>query len=91
MPLYEYKCEICGEEDEVLRPLNGLAPEHCGTTMRQLLCFPVMVKFKGDGGFPSRRKFLHGSAPYTTRSTKPWLSTDPNGKVNYLGGKEEDE
>ena len=50
--------------------------------------FPAMVKIKGSGGYPSRRKFVKGTAPFVSRSTKGWKSEDPSDKtVNYMGSK----
>ncbi len=34
--------------------------------MLQLATSPVMIKIKGEGGYPSRRKQWKGTAPFTT-------------------------
>ena len=78
MPIYAYKCE-CGLEIEKVQKIGEnatLCPE-CGAPMKKMPTFPAMVKMKGEGGYPSRRKFVKGSAPYTSRTTKAWLDTEP--------------
>ena len=86
MPLYEYSCNQCGHEVSSIQPITGTPPLCCGEQMEKRPSFPVMVKFKGEGGYPSRRKFLNGTAPYTTGKTKAWGSYDPSDKtVKPLG------
>lgn len=78
MPIYVYKC-VCGHKLEKVQKIGEnatLCPE-CGTLMKKMPTFPVMVKMKGEGGYPSRRKFVKGSAPYTSRTTKAWLDSEP--------------
>ena len=77
MPIYRYKCIKCNFELEIVQVLGATTPSHCGEKMIQLPTFPAMVKIKGEGGYPSRRKFVKGSAPYTSRDTKAWLDTEP--------------
>lgn len=88
MPIYDYRCEKCRKELSLVRSMDANCPTCCGQAMVRLLTTPALIKIKGMGGYPSRRKFLHGTAPYTTRSTKPWLSVDPSEKVNYLGTRD---
>lgn len=57
----------------------------CGQEMVKLPTFPAMIKIKGLGGYPSRRKFLGGTAPYTTRNTKVWGQHDPTKDIDYMG------
>lgn len=86
MPIYAFKCE-CGHELEKVQQIGGntaLCPK-CGTPMKKMPTFPVMVKMKGEGGYPSRRKFVKGSAPYTTNATKAWGSRDPSDNIDYMG------
>lgn len=37
MPLYDYRCTVCGEETEVYRSISAeaTAPQHCGRDMEQ--------------------------------------------------------
>lgn len=86
MPLFDCVCVKCGHQQEVLLRGNE-SPLHCGVSMRKLPSFPAMVKMKGEGGYPSRRKFVGGTAPYTTRSTKAWGAHDPSADINYMGTK----
>lgn len=38
MPLYDYRCAVCGEESELYRSLSdqATAPQHCGMDMVQI-------------------------------------------------------
>ncbi len=78
MPIYLYGCAKCQTILEKIEN-NGATPPvcFCGMVMGRLPTYPIMVKVKGDGGYPSQRKFVKGTAPYTTRSTKAWLDEDP--------------
>jgi len=82
MPIYMYRCDKCVLELEKVQGISEettLCPQ-CGEVMIRLPTFPAMVKIKGGGGYPSRRKFVKGTAPYTTRTTKAWLDSDPYGE-----------
>ncbi len=78
MPLYLLGCHTCDVEVEKIMGMEetALCPK-CGAEMRKLPTYPAMVKIKGEGGYPSRRKFVKGTAPYTTRDSKAWLDTEP--------------
>lgn len=87
MPIYIFRCDKCVLEIEKVQGSLEDAPlcPHCGEEMVKQPTFPAMVKIKGEGGYPSRRKFVKGSAPYTTNKTKAWGSHDPYKKVDYMG------
>ena len=66
MPLYDFQCNNCGFIEEALLPMaqdSRLCPK-CGGEMKRLPSYPVMVKIKGMGGYPARRKMVNGTAPY---------------------------
>jgi len=90
MPIYEFRCNICGNETTVIKSINDV-PECCDTPMRRLPSFPVMVKIKGEGGYPSRRKFIKGSAPNTTSKTAVWGEYDPTKRYDISKGFIKDE
>jgi len=51
MPLYEYKCDQCGERSEILQSIQD--PPHtqcpkCGGTVKKLFSAPA-IQFKGSG------------------------------------------
>lgn len=79
MPIYEFKCDSCVLELEKVQGINEDAPScpKCGEKMRKQATYPAMVKMKGEGGYPSRRKLVKGSAPFTGRNAKAWLDSDP--------------
>jgi hypothetical protein len=77
----------CGNTVTKIQQIDDPYPDCCNAVMMKLPTYPVMVKIRGEGGYPSRRKFVKGSAPGTTRQTKPWLSVDPQEKINYGFGK----
>lgn len=66
MPLYKFECEQCGNKVEVIQGIEGEAPLCCGIAMTKRPTFPSMIKWKGEGGFPSLRKTREGTAPYTS-------------------------
>ena len=71
MPIYLYQCEKCGTKSEILQGIHEGLPLCCGKPMKKLPTFPTMVKVRGMGGYPSRRKQFKGTAPFTTRNTRP--------------------
>jgi len=66
MAIYVYECNKCLFLVEKIQPMGGETPNcpDCGTAMRKKVTYPVMVKVKGSGGYPSRRKMIQGTAPY---------------------------
>ncbi len=57
MPLYDLYCD-CGYETEELLEMfenNPICPK-CSSIMRRAVGSNIMVKVKGEGGYPSRRK-----------------------------------
>lgn len=74
MPLYDFYCLNCGNETEVLqRWTEVVSCEKCGTSMTHRFSAPPMVKIKGAGGYPSRRKQIQN----TTYRIHPPLEHDP--------------
>src|SRR3984893_17821672 len=50
MPLYEYQCDACGRESELIRKFSDPPLEkcpHCGGTVRKLFASPA-IQFKGS-------------------------------------------
>ena len=53
MPIYEYKCDACGEDIEVLRKSGDEKPEtcpKCRALMRKILSSPA-IQIKGSGWY----------------------------------------
>ena len=51
MPIYEYRCEQCGETTEVFQKMSDdplEVCERCGGALRKVL-HPVAIHFKGSG------------------------------------------
>jgi len=51
MPLYEFRCESCGHETEMIMAFSDPLPttcEACGGALKKLLSAPA-VQFKGSG------------------------------------------
>ena len=63
MPLYDYLCSRCGAEAEMLQQIGDAPPICCGEGMGKRPTYPAMTKIKGEGGFPSRRKWLSDWTP----------------------------
>jgi len=68
MPLYEYRCDKCGFTTEELQQIGSETPQcpQCGGVMQRVFSPIAMVKWKGEGGFPSLRKAHLGTSPYTS-------------------------
>ena len=74
MPLYDFRCSNCGYEIEVLQySLTEVSCDQCGMSMERKFSAPPMVKMKGEGGYPSRRKQVGN----TTFRNHPQLEHDP--------------
>jgi len=76
MPIYDYRCPACEEVEEVFQH-NMADIKRCGkcqTPMDRVPSFPAMVKIKGEGGYPSRRKQIRN----TTYRKHPKLEHEPN-------------
>ncbi len=57
MPLFDFKCDGCGYTVEKFYQVYTSNPLcDCGATMRKMIGSNIMVKMKGEGGYPSRRK-----------------------------------
>ena len=53
MPLYEYRCQDCGETIEIIQKFSDLPLSECaacGGTLERLLS-PSAIKFKGSGWY----------------------------------------
>jgi putative FmdB family regulatory protein len=67
MPIYEYECG-CGFTIEKLQyGLDTPRCPKCGLKMMRKPTFPIMVKIRGMGGYPSRRKMIKDTAPYSSK------------------------
>ena len=57
MPLYDLYCD-CGYSEEGLVGIYDPNPAcpNCGTTLNKKVGSNIMVKMKGEGGYPARRK-----------------------------------
>lgn len=82
MPIYCYHCPECNADAEVYQVMGSDALQcDCGRDMNKVPTFPGLVIYRGGGGggYPSRRKWFKGSAPYTTNATQPWSPANPKG------------
>lgn len=99
MPLYEYRCDACGDVIEVKQKFSD-APlsvhEGCGGKLEKMVCAPAF-QFKGTGWYVTDYGRKSGSA--SNGSTKPKSSesqssepkgapkADSNGKAKADSGK----
>lgn len=64
MPLYEYKCEKCGERVEIIQRVSDKPYSHCpkcGGEMKKQISAPA-IQFKGSGFYKT---------DYASSSSKP--------------------
>ncbi len=71
MPLYDLRCECGYTEERLLRMFESLpnCPK-CDKQMEMKFAAPPMVKVKGEGGYPSRRRQIFN----TTKRIHPKLT-----------------
>lgn len=67
MPIYEYRCDVCGRSFEIMQKFSDAPVETCkvcGGPVRKVL-HPVAVHFKGSGFYTTdyARKSSTGPAP----------------------------
>jgi putative FmdB family regulatory protein len=65
MPIYEYRCDACGERLEVLLRTNAKAQQKCpkcGSKLRKLPSSPA-IQFKGSGFYIT--DYAHKNGPST--------------------------
>jgi len=57
MPLYNLYCDCGHTEDRIggIYDPNPACPD-CGTILKRAVGSNIMVKMKGEGGYPARRK-----------------------------------
>jgi putative FmdB family regulatory protein len=78
MPLYEYKCENCGEQFEAMQKFSD-APltvhEKCGGPVQRLISAPAL-QFKGSGWYITDYAKSGSGSPANGDSSKKSDSTD---------------
>ena len=86
MPLYEYKCEGCGETFEVIQKFSDeplTVHEKCGGAVHRLLSAPAF-QFKGTGWYVTDYAKGTGGSPAKTES-----KSDSSDKPSDTAGKTE--
>ncbi len=74
MPLYDVVCPKCDYEKEVVLYNNSCLCPDCGIPMKKQFPSGIMVKMKGEGGYPSRHKQIFN----TTYRKHPKLEHEKN-------------
>jgi putative FmdB family regulatory protein len=79
MPLYDLTCDYCGYEIEKLMGMKEPMPlcPTCKNGMRIQYSAPPMVKYKGEGGYPSRKRQVFN----TTSRNHPPLEKKKHTKI----------
>ena len=80
MPIYNYECDNCQKAVESFHGISESPPLCCGSEMRKIFDSHFMVKVKGEGGYPSRRRQVFN----TTSRKHPELEHKKN--TVYYGG-----
>lgn len=83
MPLYEYKCEGCGETFEVIQKFSDeplKIHEKCGGPVHRLLSAPAF-QFKGSGWYATDYAKGNSSAPPKHEKTES-SSSSSDGKAS---------
>lgn len=74
MPLYDYGCPSCGNEQEVQHSMSEVGKivvkcPKCGAQMRKLLSAPTLIGFDEVGRSISKKDKAEGAKKETTDST----------------------
>ena len=65
MPLYDFACPVHGGREEYIWFTDQTPPLcNCGKEMERLFPGNQMIKMKGEGGYPSRRKQIFNTDKY---------------------------
>ena len=78
MPLYEYKCDQCGERSEILQSISDPPYEHCpkcGGTVKKLFSAPA-IQFKGSGFYKTDYASSSSTPASTSSESKSETKTD---------------
>jgi putative FmdB family regulatory protein len=89
MPLYEYQCDACGREFELIRKFSDPPLEkcpHCGGTVRKLFSSPA-IQFKGSGFYITDYAKKDQTAPPSDDSKSEPASKDTSGKSGEKSGE----
>ena len=75
MPRYDLNCG-CGYTIERILGMSESYPDcpACGKQLQRVYSAPPMIKMKGEGGYPARRKQVFN----TTKTNHPKLEFQPN-------------
>lgn len=76
MPLYEYKCDNCGEVFEVMQKFSDkelAVHEKCGGTVHRLLSAPAF-QFKGSGWYATD----YAKSGASSHKSEPAAKTESN-------------
>jgi putative FmdB family regulatory protein len=94
MPLYEYQCEACGREFELIRKFSDPPLEacpHCGGKVRKLFSSPA-IQFKGSGFYITdyaKKDSATGSSSSDSGSESSSKDKDAGEKSGEKSGKPE--
>jgi putative FmdB family regulatory protein len=91
MPLYEYQCDACGREFELIRKFSDPPLEkcpHCGGTVRKLFSSPA-IQFKGSGFYITDYAKKDQTAPASGDSKSEPASKDSGEKSGEKSEKSE--
>ena len=94
MPLYEYHCDACGRQFELIRKFSDPPLDkcpHCGSTVRKLFSSPA-IQFKGSGFYITDYAKKDQTPASPSGDAKPDAASkdkDAGGKTGEKSGKAE--
>jgi putative FmdB family regulatory protein len=78
VPIYDFICKSCGQVVEKIQTFDAAAPTCCSQAMARKPTHQAMIFMDGMGGYPSRRKYVTGTAPNTSSSVmNTWDKKNP--------------
>ena len=89
MPIYEYRCDECGDSFEVFQRMSDdplVTCEKCGGTLRKVL-HPVAIHFKGSGFYTTDYGKGSSRRPGLGAKRRPTAASRPARAASSSKGK----
>ncbi len=86
MPLYPHRCERCGKEEDVLKPMSKASEEHkcseCETPMRKIIIVPAITGTADSFGIGNA--FVDDKTGKTIDNWKSWEKAGYKSALNCV-------
>jgi len=85
MPLYDYKCNKCGVDKEVMHSMSEIGKievlcDHCGQPMKKMMSMPALVGFDDIGRSVSKKDKKRNGSTTNGKEVKKKTKSVAQGK-----------